>query len=195
MRPKNRTRCQLPFPATPQHRIAQITAAPAIFESAQFFPRDRWRDLKNFEPQVLVGAAPDLLHLCRDSELLGFTLSVDYAIFVVTQCGRSAMTDVERVSLWQAFGVPLFELFMSPRGSLLASECEAHEGWHIEQGNYFSLVQGRLILDEPLNSDIETGLTAEFDHNPCPCGREGMRLINIDRHVVYRVRRALAATA
>lgn len=195
-RPRNRAHRKLPFPATPQQRIAQISATSKPFDLAQSFPRDRWGDLENFEPHVLVGSTSDLLGLNRHCEAGEIKLtSVDHAIFVLTQCGHNALTDVQRVSLWQAFGVPLFELFLSSHGKLLASECEAHEGWHIEPGNQFSLVQGKLMLEEALQSGIQTGLTAEFDDTLCPCGREGRRLVNIDAHAVWAVPKALAATA
>lgn len=196
-RPTNRLHRKLPFPATPQQRIAQITAVTKPFDLAQPFPRDRWYDLENFAPQVLVGSASDLLRLhSRTAQPTALKLgSVDHAIFVLTQCGHSPLSDVMRVSLWQAYGVPLFELFIGPRGRLLASECEAHEGWHVEPGTHFSLVQRKLLLEVRLRKGIQTGLTAEFDHTLCPCGREGLRLVNIDGHAVWAVRKELAATA
>ncbi len=195
-RPINRAHRKLPFPARPEQRIAQISALSKPFDFAQPFPRDRWRDLENFQPQVLVGSASDLLRLHGRSELGALKLSsVDHAVFVLTQCGRSPLNDVLRVSLWQAFGVPLFELFLGSRGRLLASECEAHEGWHIEPGNNFSIVHGKLLVDVPLRKGIETGLRAELDDSLCPCGRAGVRLVNIDGHVVWTVQKELAATA
>ena len=195
-RPRNRSHRKLPFPATPQQRIAQISAVSKPFDFAQPFPRDRWHDLANFQPQALVGSASDLLRLHSRIEPGVLTLnSVDHAVFVLTQCGHSPLSDVLRVSLWQAFGVPLFELFIGSRGRLLASECEAHEGWHIEPGNHFSLVNGKLLVEVPLRKGIHTGLRAEFDRTLCPCGREGVRLVNIDGHAVWAVRKELAATA
>lgn len=196
LRAKNRTRRKLPFPAKPEHRIAQISAMSKPFDLAQPFPRDRWCDLANFQPQVLVGTASDLLRLHNRTGHGALNLSsVDHALFVLTPCGHSALNDVTRVSLWQAFGVPLFELFVGSRGRLLASECEAHEGWHVEPGNQFSIVQGKLMVDLPFRKGIQTGLRAEFDHTLCPCGREGVRLVNIDGHAVWTVQRELAATA
>jgi hypothetical protein len=145
-----------------------------------------------------VGTSSDLLSLPRIAQLEGFDWdSVDQAIFVLTQCGHSPLNDVDRVSLWQAFGVPLFELFVSTRGRLLASECEAHEGWHVESGNHFSLIEQELIVDEPLQKSFPTGLTATLDDSLCPCGREGTRLLNIDEHAAWTVQQELklAATA
>ncbi len=186
----------LPFPASPHHRIAQVSAVAKPFDSAQPFSRDRWHQLPTFRPQVLVGSASDLQRLYRRAESGEFDLSsIDHAAFVLTQCGRAPLSDVLRVSFWQAFGVPVYELFIGARGRLLASECEAHEGWHVEPGAEFYLVQGRLLLEGRFRKGIPTGLTAEFDESACPCGRDGMRLMNIDAHAAWSVRQELAATA
>lgn len=192
-RPKSRA---LPSPASPHQRIAQISATSRLFNSAQPFSRDRWHKLQSFRPEVLVGSASDLQRLYRLNQPGSFALSsIDHAVFVLTQCGRGPLSDVLRVSLWQAFGVPLYELFIDSHGRLLASECEAHEGWHVEPGIGFSLVQRKLLVDGPFRKGVSTGLTAEFDDSPCPCGREGMRLINIDAHVAWVVRQELATAA
>ena len=197
-RPKNRSRRKLPFPAKPTERIAQVSFTSKPFDLCQTFPRLRWNDLPSFRPQVLVGSASDLLRLHHRSQLEDFDLkSIDHTVFVLTQCGHNALNDVARVSLWQAFGVPLFELFISSRGRVLASECEAHEGWHVEPGNDFSVVEGKLFVDEPTQKNIQTGLTANLDHTLCPCGRETLRLVDIDGHAAWAVQQQLrlAATA
>ena len=191
----SKKRC-LPFPASPTQRIAQISAVSKPFDSVRPFSRDRWRDLQTFRPQVLVGSAADLQRLYRQRSAGTFDLSsVDHAIFVLTQCGRSPLSDVLRVGLWQAFGVPLYELFIGARGKLLASECEAHEGWHVEPGAGFFLIQGRLLVEGRFRKGVPTGLTAEFDQSACPCGRQGMRLMNIDAHAAWVVRQEVAAAA
>lgn len=195
-RPAKRGYRRLPFPATADQRIAQISALSKPFYLAQPFSRDRWNELSTFRPGVLVGSASDLQRLYSRAAIGEVDVSsVDHAVFVLTQCGHSPLTDVLRVSLWQAFGVPLFELFIGSRGRLLASECEAHEGWHVEEGINFSLLHRKLILDAPFSRGMPTGLTAELDHGLCPCGREGMRLMNIDGHAAWTVRQELAATA
>jgi hypothetical protein len=121
--------------------------------------------------------------------------SVDRAIFALTRCGEQPVSDVSRVVLWQAFGVPVYELFMGSRGTLLASECEAHEGWHIEEGAKFSAVQGEIVLETRARRVSATGLSGRIENEPCPCGRTGSRLIGLEPLALVRVRRALAATA
>ena len=46
--------------------------------------------------------------------------------------GEAQLTGEERERLWRAFRVPIFEQIIGPRGKLLAAECEAHDGLHIE---------------------------------------------------------------
>ena len=59
------------------------------------------------------------------------------------------MSDVSRVTLWQGFGVPIFELYLGPDNGLLAAECGAHEGWHLEPGIDCWRYEDELILDSP----------------------------------------------
>ncbi len=186
----------LPFPASSNQRIAQISSVSKPFDPAQPFSREHWHQLRSFRPEVLVGSASDLQRLYRRTGAGALDLgSIDHAVFVMTQCGRTPLSDVLRVSLWQAFGVPVYELFLGGRGRLLASECEAHEGWHIEPGASFSLAQDKLLVDGPFRKAVPTGLTAEFDGSLCACGREGLRLVNIDAHAAWAVRQELAAAA
>lgn len=195
-RPKNRRQRRLPFPATPSQRIAQISAVTHPFDLAQLFPCDRWNELQTFRPRVLVGSLSDLRRLSSLAETGEFSLSsVDHALFVLTICGLAPLTDVDRVSLWQAFGVPLFELFLDSHGRLLAAECEAHDGWHIETGSVFTLLDGKLVVDMPMRKGIETGLSGELDATICPCGREGLRVMNVCAQTAWPTPRAMAATA
>ena len=191
-----RCRRKLPVPLAPNIRIAQISTITKCFDFAEPFPRARWNDLADFRPRVLVGSASDLQRLYRECEGASAKLeSLDYALFVLTQCGANPLSDVLRVSLWQAFGVPLYELFVGPGSILLAAECEAHEGWHIEHPASFSVADGKLTLDLPTRKRVPTGLTAEIEDSVCPCGRVGLRLMNIDAHAAWAVRQGVAASA
>lgn len=194
-RPQNRNPRQLPVPALSTVRVAQVTPCACTLDAAQSFSRDRWDELEAFRPGVLVGSAADLRGLAElvQRDILDLA-SVDHALFVLTECGEQPVSDVSRVVLWQTFGVPLFELFVSAGGMLLASECEAHEGWHVESGAVFSLYDGELILDGPGLTGLGTGLTGRIDIEVCPCGRPGMRLTEIEA-LVPTPERAFAATA
>jgi hypothetical protein len=194
-RPHNRSRRQLPLPAGSNVRIAQVSVSTGSFDLAQSFYRDRWDELESFRPCVLVGSEADLRGLAELAQrnFLDLT-SVDHAIFVLTACGEKPPTDVSRVVLWQAFGVPVYELFVDAKARLLASECEAHEGWHVESCASFSLLDGELILNAPGLSDLPTGLTGRIEIELCPCGRGGMRVLDVEA-LTPSAEWTLAATA
>jgi hypothetical protein len=173
------SRSRLPLASTANLRIAQISDR-ACFDSVKPFQPERWVEIEQYRPRVLVGFAADLHDLAERAESgLVELSSVDHAVFVLTPCGEAPVTDVLRVVLWQTFGVPVYELFMAAPGMLAASECEAHDGWHVEPGASFWLAKDELLLDIPGRKNIRTGLTASIDANLCPCGRAGSRLMNI----------------
>jgi hypothetical protein len=172
-------RTRLPFPGASTLRIAQLT--PSVdFDSVEFFPSERWRELENYQPRVLVGSAADLMRLARQLELgLWNMTSVDHAIFVLTECGTEPVDDFFRNIIWETFGVPVYELFFGPDGSLLASECETHEGWHLDTTASLSIWNGKLFLNFPDRRRVPTGLAGRIETAPCPCGRVGVRLMNL----------------
>jgi hypothetical protein len=173
---------KLPFPVSPSLRLAQLTSAPQ-FENIQAFVVDRWADVPPFAPNVVVGSANDLQSLATQSDEGALdTCSIDHALVAITHYGAKPLTDVLRVTLWQAFGVPIFELYLGLDNALLASECEAHEGWHLAQGVGFALLNDReLILDGAGNTGLRTGLRATPDPKPCPCGRTTARLLEVEQ--------------
>ncbi len=186
---KKRSRRQLPFPATSKMRIAQISATANPFFSATVFPLNAWSRLEAYRPQVLMGSAADL------QRLLGLDLgSVDQAVLVLTSDADEPLTDITRVILWQMLGVPIYELILGSPGMLLASECVAHEGWHIEPGITASLDGGELFFEIHGRKAAHSGFTGELITQPCPCGRAGLRLANIATQLLDEARQ-LAAIA
>ncbi len=195
-RPETRNRRQLPFPAAPHLRVAQLGGAVSAFGAVQSFSHEQWYELEGFHPQVLMGSPSDLRRVAELAERGVIDLGdLDRAVFALTRCGDAPVNDVVRVVLWQAFGVPVYEVFVGSGGSLLASECEAHEGWHIEPSAKFAAVKGEIVLDMPGRPAIATGLTGRVEVELCSCGRPGARLIEVEALPLMRVRRALAATA
>ena len=170
---------KLPLSAAAHLRIAQI-GARSCFDGARAFPASAIPELELFRPRVIVACAPDLQHLAELVELGRIELSsLDHAIFLLTPCGHPPATDTLRVVLWQAFGVPVYELLMSPSGALLAHECEAHEGLHLAPGlTATAALSHELIAHEPNRAATPTGLTGQLSADTCPCGRAGARILN-----------------
>jgi len=160
---RQRARARLPFAVTPGLRVAQVTAGNP-FERGETFPVERWHELQTYRPRVLIGSAADL-HQLRERVEQGTAdlTSVDDALFVPTVWGDRPISDVSRVMLWQTFGVPVYELFVGKGGTVIASECEAQEGWHIAQDATFSVTAGELSVSAPGQSAAHTGLTGHIE--------------------------------
>jgi hypothetical protein len=187
---------QLPFPISPTLRLAQLSAGPRFAEAQPIVLR-RFQNLPLLAPNVLIGCAVDLQRLA-DQSAAGFidTSSIDHALVVITHYATYPLTDLVRVTLWQAFGVPIFELYLGLDNGLLCSECEAHEGWHLAPGvGPEFLGNGELILHGEGNSGLRTGIKAALDAQPCPCGRPTPRLLEIEPVPQQPNPRYLAASA
>ena len=185
----------LRIPAPEKLRIAQISPG-AQFEST-YFPAERWDEMEAFCPETLVGASADLRWLAEKVRLGEIALrSVDHAIFVLTSVGDTPADDMLRVVLWQTFGVPVYELFVGADGAVLAGECEAHEGWHVEPGcRFYQANGGELVADSRHIKGIRTGLAGIIEREPCVCGRWGVRLMESRLRVAAKGKLPLAATA
>jgi hypothetical protein len=184
--------CRLPVTGNSKLRVAQLTAGFS-FDSAELFLPDRWKCLQASAPNVLIGSAADLQRLVERIDIGTIEVdTLDHSIYVLTAVGDRPLTDVLRVVLWQRFGVPIFELYTYECG-VLAYECEAHEGWHIEAGSRLRVVAGELVLGLNGDGSVRTGLNREIDSQPCACGRSGTRIVeSLDQ---WRDRPFLAAIA
>ncbi|MDQ2710833.1 MAG: hypothetical protein M3Y72_18670 [Acidobacteriota bacterium] len=194
-RPARSARLALPFAASPDMRAAQISVFPE-FASVQPFPHERWRDLGAFRPSVLVGYGLDLQRLAEKVAKDDFELrTIDHAIFALTDCGSAPVSDVLRVTLWQRFGVPVYELIVAPGCRLLAFECEAHDGWHVADNAVPYLVMGELVCDFPPLANLHTDFSGQINPKPCACGRRSVRLKNLAPHIRKPYEHPLAAIA
>ena len=98
-----------------------------------------------FAPGVIVGTSAQLLTLAA------IPPTISHALVAVAHPTDMLLTASDRDQLWRAFRVPVFEQVISPRGERLASECEAHDGLHVETEAY-----------------DWTGYA--IDKSPCACG-------------------------
>ena len=195
-RPQTKGRCKLPVAVPHQVRVAQVSSPATLFEGARYFSQTQENELQEYGPRILLGSSEDLLKLAEHVERRSLNLGkLDRAVFVLTDCRDAPLCDTVRVTLWQTFGVPVYELLLGGDGSLLAAECEAHEGWHIESGILFSSVQGQLWYSTRRGRSGGTGLTGDVEAQSCPCGRAGKRLMNIQMDFQDAVRRRLPVSA
>jgi hypothetical protein len=186
---------RLPFPASPNLRVAQITATTS-FDDVEAFPPERWRELETYRPRILVGPVSDLQRLVERVELGRVDVrSVDHVVFVLTECGDKPISDPSRVVLWQTFGVPVIELLAGADGILLACECLAQDGLHPQPYATFSVSGNELVAHAFRQKGLRTGMLGYIETAACPCGRPGTRLMNVEPLGREDIQRELAATA
>lgn len=165
------------------------------------FPEGRWREIASFAPQVLAGELPFLLRLT--DEIFKQTLeisSLEVAVFVLTRLGRNPVATAERDTLWRAFRVPVYELYVDETNTVLASECEAHEGWHIRHPRLKFDLQTRQILFQKHGlaaNPLQTELSAEGLDGICPCGDDAplVRQVRTASPVIRRASKTMRKPA
>ena len=188
-------RRRLPEGLSFRWRMAQVSSPAALFEEARYFSNGEIPELGAYAPQILLGSSEALLHLAGLVDKGRLSLpELNRAVFVLTDCRDVPLRDSTRVTLWQAFGVPAYELLLGDGGVLLAAECEAYEGWHIENGVTFSSVGSQLWYSTRRGYSGGTGLTGDVQEQPCPCGRAGKRIINVAMDFQDAVRHRVLAT-
>ena len=121
------------------------------------FPQGWSEEVSAFAPAALAASREQLLGLAA----LGRPPVFTHAVIAIQNPGDPLLTVAERQLLWRTFRVPVFEQIVGPCGELLAAECEAHDGLHIETA----------------------GLTWDgyrLELAPCGCGRKTPRLTSAE---------------
>jgi hypothetical protein len=140
------------YPLGPEPRTAVL--GPWFRETAdvRIFPRGWTAEAESFAPEAIAATWPQLRELARNN-----SVSPTRALIVVARPGSALLSNANREALWRVFHVPVFEQIIGARGKLLAAECEAHDGLHIE-------VEGVIAVGFAL------------DGRTCACGRKTPRL-------------------
>ena len=105
-----------------------------------------------FAPAAVAGTFEQLRELARSG-----IPSLTHSIIVLWRAGQPRLSEADRDTLWAAFRVPVFEQVIGKSGKRLATECEAHDGLHIESSAF------------PLENENVEGAA-------CPCGRKTPRI-------------------
>ncbi len=91
----------------------------------------------------------------------------EYPIVVLSEQDCDLLSATDRDYIWNTFGVPVFEYLLAASGRIIARECEAHDGMHVEG----DVGPGFAITDEL-----------------CACGRSGSRVL---AHAALATRNAI----
>lgn len=140
----------LAYPILPAPRTAVLIAGFRSKGSIQVFPDGWTEETARFHPQAIAARLPQF------RSLHGIA-NPTHALILLRNEWEPPLSSDDRDELWRSFRVPVFEQIIDERCHLLASECEAHEGLHVESRSF---VYG----------------DHEIDHAPCPCGKKSPRL-------------------
>jgi hypothetical protein len=176
-------RCELLDHRESFHNHAIRVSAGQLPEQLELFPTG-WR-LFSSRPQVISGPLAALERLASDVRCgVASVPPGAHRILVHSRIDGPLLDDPARESLWRAFGLPIFEQVQGLDGELLAWECEAHNGLHVNAG--CALVEagdgGKLLLTSLAGLTypilrLETGLIARQAQGLCGCGEKSERLV------------------
>ena len=153
------TRASLVYPIPPAPRTAVLLAGFRSKGSVRVFPDGWTEEAARFAPQSLAGRRDQI-------EALKGIAQPTHALIVIRREWETGLSAQDRDCLWRAFRIPLFEQIINQEGVVLAAECEAHNGLHIES-------QWLAVGDH------------EIDRSLCGCGKASPRLI--EREVLHKV--------
>jgi len=171
------------FPLAGAVRIALLEGGFHADRNTREFTGDDVAGIHAWLPEALVAPVDLALSLAGQKrrgllELPGLRT----AIVVLTSLEDSPLADHHRDFLWRAFGVPVFEQLRGWDGTVIARECEVHDGLHIdESAATFHLHEDELLATQftaPGDPIIRarTGLTGEIATWLCECAAETPRL-------------------
>lgn len=132
-----------------------------------------WRAMLGFPAEAIAGPLQALFRLAGRRERIPASAR---RVVVHTGLGEPLVPDRAREGLWRAFDLPLFEELRGSGGELLAFECDAHAGLHLETDSaVFEMLDGELVVTSLVAVTypvlrLRTGLTGTIDHRTCPCG-------------------------
>lgn len=145
--------------------------------------------LAQFAPQSLAAPADTIRALAQsieEGEIEWRPLTQSLIVF--TDVVRGSLSQDDRDYFWRTFQVPIFEQFRGFAGELLAQECEAHNGMHVNPENAIFAVgrDGQLEVSFLRNSRaplfrLATNLGARLLDGRCACGHLSPRLMDIRR--------------
>ncbi|MDH3891775.1 MAG: phenylacetate--CoA ligase family protein [candidate division Zixibacteria bacterium] len=140
--------------------------------------------IRRYRPPYLLGHAHSVYVLALFLEEHGI---VDLGISSVI-CTAEVLTDGERHKIEQVFSAEVFNRYGCEELSVVASECEQHEGLHINsEGLYVEVIggdeekPGELVITDLVNDAMpfiryQIEDTATIYTTPCACGRGLPRL-------------------
>lgn len=142
------------------------------------------REIRKLRPPVLMGHAHSIFRFAEYVRLAGVT-DISFKGIITT---AMVLSDVERQTIEAVFQSPIFNRYGCEELSIIASECDAHDGLHVcAEGLLVEVVDesaqqpGKLIITDLVNYAMpmvryEIGDYAVTQPGNCVCGRGLPRL-------------------
>jgi hypothetical protein len=144
----------LVYPILPAAPTAVLIPGFRSAGNLRVFESGWCEDVLTFAPAA-IAATPAQLDALRTTPIP----SLRNAIIALVRPGEPNLTEEDRERLWRAFRVPVFEQRIDESCALLAAECEAHDGLHVEAPGIV-----------PREGEV-------LETAPCGCGKTTPRLI------------------
>ena len=151
--------------------------------------RNFFADYESFRPTIILAYAQSLVLVVK--HLMASGLHPKHRpLSIVTSA--EMLTDADRVLLESYFGCRVFNRYGCREVSVIASECDQHDGLHVmAEGLYVEILDGdRPVADGEVGSVVVTDLRnhampliryrngdmSSINYQPCSCGRSLPRL-------------------
>lgn len=153
-----------------------------------------------YRPEMIVGYVGPLVHLAQWMLATGRRTARPEAVIT----GAEALHEFQRELIENAFGCPVFNTYGCREFMLVASECEQHQGLHINADHLLVELlsprhggdddtQGEVAITDLFNYGMPfvryvNGDVATMASHPCPCGRGLPLLSKVNGRVLDAIR-------
>ena len=159
-------------------------------------PDYRSPKLARFKPESIAGSVDTLRALARGIEAGYIWIpKLKHSVVAFTGMLEGPLSTEDSDLFWRVFAVPVFEQFYGFGGELIAHECAAHQGLHVnryaavfENGERGNLLVSLIGNPAQMVFRLVTGLNGQVEQSRCACGHEGPRLVNVVRAAQQEVR-------
>ena len=169
--------------------VRTAVLAPHFEENAlvRVFDPGSAQEIRRFDPEVIAAPLELLIELAEKARRgIPSIPTPGRAIIALTRLEYCALPESARDLLWRTFEVPVFEQLLGADSSVLAWECEAHEGLHtvennvvVEQNTESQLIVTSLTDRRRPVLRLVTGFTGTLEAEACGCGHPGLRLTGL----------------
>ena len=119
--------------ASPLQIPCRIAILCGLFEESpgvRCFEPEELAEVESYDPQIIGGSVQTLLRFAP-------VVRAARAIVPFSGARLGDVTTRDRDLLWTAFQVPVFEQRLGMDGTVIARECEAHDGLHLAVTGWF----------------------------------------------------------